>query len=29
MINYAKPELDGTEWTPTELKQKTRWGRVA
>jgi cation diffusion facilitator CzcD-associated flavoprotein CzcO len=29
MINYAKPELDGTEWTATELKQKTKWGRVA
>ena len=29
MLDYAKPELNGTEWKPTELKQKSLWGRVA
>jgi hypothetical protein len=29
MLDYDKPELDGTEWKPIEPKQKTSWGRVA
>jgi hypothetical protein len=29
MLDYAKPELDGSEWTPTELETDQKKGKVA
>jgi FAD-dependent urate hydroxylase len=29
MLDYAKPELDGSEWTPSELPTDQRKGKVA
>lgn len=29
MLDYAKPELDGSEWAPSVLEPQTRKGRVA
>ena len=29
MLDYAKPELDGSEWTATELETSAKAGRVA
>ena len=29
MVNYSKPELDGSEWEATELATKEKKGKVA